>query len=377
METKIIKKSKSFDPIMFLMSLGAGGLSIGLWAFFMFTFKHGKGLFNHDQLSQVITSNFQKYLFFSTEVLIIIMAIVHLVTITYLLIKYFKWLKTKDYKNYISDPLRNNGIMTVFLTITMTFNVIFAIGNHFIFKNGPLFQPIMGPALIGYFILYIFTMGTSIKILKIAFTNTFDFNKIHFGFMMHPFALSMLAVTGFGISAFSKNYIISSIAFFLAFAPWLVAILLTLIKIVTMFQHHFKNNLPDRNFLPSTLIVMPTIMLIFLSLTRIGHYLHNNLKGVEIGPAYYAIVTIIPFVFLFWYGLFSLTLIKDYFKTYKKFNVTQWGFICPIAAFNVIGFAMNKYWLGGVLPFGYILLTFVFFGIIVYFDLFFKQVKSI
>lgn len=365
---------KKFEPTLFLIPLGAGGLAITLWAFLMFTLNHGSVLITHSQIEDIAQNSIQLVLYTSVEVIATIMAIIHIITLIILLIQFLNWRKTKEYINYIKNPQVNSSIMTIFLTIDMFFNVVFAIGNHFFFTKYGIFQTVMAPALITWTLLYFITMMFSIRILKTMFTNNFDIDKMHFGFLIHPFALSMLAVTGFGIAAFSESFIISSIAFFLALAPWSVSILLLIVKIVTMFQHHFKNNLPDRNFLPSTLIVMPIVMLIFMSLFRMGHYLHNQLH-IEVNPSYYIFVTMIPFVFLLWYGIFSLTLIKDYFKNFKEFNVTQWAFICPIAATSVIGYFANKFWLGIYTPLSFTILIFSLVGVVLYFNLLIKQIK--
>lgn len=367
-------KNQDFNPVMFLMSLGAGGMSISLWAFLMFTIEHGKGLVTRTQVQNSISSLYESILYNSLEVLIIILALIHFVTLFYLLKKYFSWRKTKEFLEFKSNPLKNNALMAVFLTIDMAFNICFSIGNYFIIQNGPLFQVVMAPALIGWIILFFFAMKASINILKTAFTSEFDMNKMHFGFLIHPFALAMIGVTGLGIAVFAQNPFVSNLAFLLALAPFTSASLLLTVKFVTMFQHHMKNNLPDRNFLPSTLIVMPIVMLLALSVYRMLHYFHEGL-GLEIPKFIYIMVLVIPWVFLNWYGVFGLTLIKDYFKNFKNFDVTQWAFICPIAAYTVLGYFVSKTWLDVLIPMNYFLLIVSLLGVILYFNLFVKQIK--
>ncbi len=370
-------KNKNFNPIMFLMPLGAGGLAIAFWVFLMFTVSHGAGMVHFDQVHTDSITAGQNILYSSVEVAAVVFGLIHFITLFYVLSKFLSWRKTDAYREYLNDPLRNNAIMIVFLAIDMAFNVVFALGNHFIFKNGDLFQLVMLPALIAWFVLFVISMYFSIKILSIMFTKEFDMNKMHFGFLAHPFSLVMIAVTGFGIAAFSGDFVIASVAFFLALMPLLVAMLLTLIKGVTMFQHHMRNNLPDRNFLPSTLMIMPIIMLIFLSLSRIGHYFHTHL-GVEVGQMYFVFVTLIPFVFLNWYVIFGLVLIKNYFVNFKEFDVTQWAFICPVASYAVIGYFANASWLGAgtFLIWNFYLLAITILGAALYFYLLFKQIKA-
>lgn len=365
-----------FNPVLFLMSLGAGGLSIGSWIYLNYGLEHGKGLVTFNQVHTIAQTTFQKIFYSSLEIMAVIFAIIHFVTLFYILKKYFAWKKTDEYQKYANDPLRNNGLMAIFLTLDMSLNIMFSIGNHFIIQNGSIFQTIMLPALIAWGLLYGFAMVTSLKILKIAFTTEFDMEKIHFGFMLHPFALSMIAVTGMGIAAFSKVPYVANTAFFLALMPLMTAILLTLVKTITIFQHHFKNNLPSRNFLPSTFIIMPTIMLISLSFFRAGHYL-EHIHAIEISQLYYIMTTVVPFAFLFWYGLFGLMLISDYFKNFGEYDLTQWGFICPLAAFIVIGTIANNVWLGVFWPLSAVFVVLTLFSAGLYFRLLFKHISYV
>lgn len=374
----MVKQETPFNPILFLMSLGAGGLAIGTWFFLNVSLEHISGgkLISFSDVHSQITSLGELLFYSSIEVIAVLLVLLHLVTLIYLLIKFFKWKKTKNFIEFMNDPLKNSAIMAIFLTIDMTFNVAFALGNHFIFQNGPLFQLAMLPALLAWIVLFFFAMKTSMKILKTAFTQEFDMDKIHFGWMLHPFALAMISVTGMGIAVYAENFAVATTAFLLSLAPLVAAILLTLVKVVSMFQHHLKNNLPDRNFLPSTLIVMPVIMLIFMSFFRIGHYL-NNQELAEIGSSYFIMTTALPFMFLLWYGIFGLHLISDYFKTFKEFNPTQWGFICPIAAVAVMGYFMNHTLLHSWMPLNYILLVIGLLGVTLYFNLLIKQIKAL
>lgn len=370
------KTNENFNPLSFLMSLGAGGLAIGFWIYLNYGLQHGKGLVTTTQIHQLAQTLSQKILYTTLETMAIIFATIHIITLIHFLKKYYHWKKTQNYTNFIQNPLKNNTIMTLFLALDMTFNLAFALGNHFILQNGIWFQKIMLPALLAWTIFYIFAMKTSLQILKTSLTTKFDTTKIHFGFMIHPFTLAMIAVTGNGISAFSKNPLIANTAFFLALIPLLLAILLTTIKFITSIHNHIKNGTPERNLIPSTFIIMPTIMLIFLSFFRIGHYF-DHILNITFQKSYYILATTIPFAFMTWYAIFGLTLTKNYYKTFKQYNITQWGFICPLVAYIVIGTITNKIWLNTNPILSAILITFTFTTATIYLYLLKQHINSL
>jgi len=84
---------------------------------------------------------------------------------------------------------------------------------------------------------------------------------------------------------------------------------------------------------------------------------------------YFVFVTLIPFVFLNWYVIFGLVLIKNYFVNFKEFDVTQWAFICPVASYAVIGYFANASWLGAgtFLIWNFYLLAITILGAALYF----------
>jgi hypothetical protein len=205
------------------------------------------------------------------------------------------------------------------------------------------FQSLFLPAMIFWSILFVFVMWLEIKLLGISFKQGFDINKINFGWLLHPFLLGMLTVIGTGLAAMSENVTIANSAAFMSLISGSMGAFLLLVKLIVVFKSHFASDgLPEKQFLPSFLIVIPNITLFAISAFRFGHFLEHH-HGFELG-AYFYLVMGISFAFEIWYMLFGLSLLKDYFKQhhFKEFYVTQWGFICPLVAFVVLGsFAYN------------------------------------
>lgn len=120
--------------------------------------------------------------------------------------------------------------------------------------------------------------------------------------------------------------------------------------------------------------MIPNITLFAISAFRFGHFLESH-HGFHLGP-YYFIIMGLAFAFEVWYMLFGFSLLVEYFKKnhFKEFYVTQWGFICPLVAFVVLGaFAYNLV-LSSPILYGVIALI-IGVTILFYFDLLIKQIK--
>lgn len=329
---------KKFSPLLFLASLGAGGIAVSGFAFFNYTFPHAKGLIKYADVHQNTLNLAQTLLFTSIEAIMLIFIALHLVLSVIFAIKLFKWIKTEEYKNFLQDPLQNAGILAPFISIFMTLNVFIGAVRYFVPYLALNLQKFMLAGLIFWGIFWLWLMFTEIKLLKISFLNSFDVSKIHFGWLLHPFALGMATVTGTGIAAMAQNSQIADIAFFLSLISGTMGLFLLLVKAVAIFKSHFaQNGLPEKQFLPSMLIIIPNITLYAISAFRIGHYLETH-QGFHMG-AYFLIVMTTAFAFEVWYLAFGLSLLATYLKKdfFKEFFISQWGLICPLVAFAVLG----------------------------------------
>ena len=364
MENKIKKNKKEFSPLIFLASLGAGGLSVAFFALINYTFDHGKGLVNFSQTHSLL-SGFTEGIYSLLEVGMVGFAIIHFILSIIFLPQLIKWIKSNFYKNFIDNPLVNAGILAPFISLAMTMNVLLASIRYFVPVLYSNLQALMIPGLIVWIILWFFTIKMAIKLLKISFVKGFDINKIYFGWLLYPFALGMISVTGAGITAMSQAPMPAHIAFFMLLVSGTMGLFLMMVKLGAIFKNHFAlEGLPDKQFLPSLLIIVPNITLYAIIAFRIGHYLHNHFN-VQL-DAYYMIVMVTAFAFETWYMVFGLSLLQDYFKKHfkKEFHVSQWGLICPFVAYVVLGsFVYNLFW-SNVVMFWFLLLVTSFMTIL-------------
>lgn len=369
--------NKKFSPLLFLASLGAGGISVIPFAFLQYTFPHGKGLVKIADVAQANLPFLKSLLFYSLEAVMIIFVIIHIVLTVIFLKRLFSFVRADDYNNFINNPLKNTGILAPFISIVMTMNVFIGPIRFFIPGMADNLQTFMLPALLFWIFLFVLLLRMEIKLLKTAFVEGFDVSKITFGWLLHPFALAMLTVTGTGIAAIAKNPEIAHIAAFMSFISGSMGIFLFLVKIVSIFQKHFatKDGLGEKHFMPSFLIVIPSITLFAISFFRIGHYLEKQ-HHFHLG-SYFLLVITVAFAFETWYLLFGLALLKDYFKKHyfkKEFYVTQWGLICPIVAYAVLSSFVYATFVPSPF-FYYTSLLFLVIAVIFYIDLLIRNMK--
>ncbi|MCG8700922.1 MAG: hypothetical protein MI922_22915 [Bacteroidales bacterium] len=334
-----------FNPLTFLASLGAGGIAVAPFVYFQYAVPHGKGLTTFSQVMSNASSSFSKSMFALMIGVMIVFALIHLSLTVKLTIDLFRWRKTDDFKSFIGDPQRNTTIMAAFTSIAMTFNVFIGVIRFFIPALQNNFQALMLPALIAWGILWFLVMRTEIIILKSAFEKDFDISKLSFGWLMQPFALGMLTVAGTGIAAMAHAPAISHIAAFLALTSGSMGMFLLLVKLISVFKSHFSmKGVPERQFLPGFLIVIPITTIYAISMFRLGHYMEHQFD-IHL-QAYYILVIAIPFAFQTWYFAFGLSMLKDYFKKdffRKEYYVTLWAFICPFVGYAVLGTFFYKF----------------------------------
>ncbi len=367
-----MQKKKPFSPLIFLASLGAGGISVMPFAFFQYSVPHGKGLINVTQIDHAALPVLKQALFFSLEAVMVVFTLIHLVSTFILLKGLVRWVKSEEYSDFIHDPLKNAGILAPFISIAMTMNVFIGPVRFFILPMASNLQVMMLPALIGWSLIWVFLLRMEIKLLTISFEKSFDVNKINFGWLLHPFALGMVTVIGTGIAAMAKSANIAHIAAFMSFVSGSMGLFLLIVKLISLFKSHFAaEGMPEKQFLPSFLIIIPNITLYAISFFRMGHYFGHHWNA---HPGVFSTVAITgAFAFETWYMLFGLSLLRNYFKKHffkKEFYVTQWGLVCPFVAYAVLGGFLYRMFIPNPITYGVVIVTMIFtvalFGILMY-----------
>ena len=334
----IDKIKEKFNPLLFLSSLGAGGIAVSGFILLQYTgFFKGKGLATFADIEQTA-------IVLILEAVMVIFGLIH----AYLTVVYFiglsAWKKTKAYKEYENNPLVNSGLMAPYVSVFMSMNVIIAVVRYFSETISSNFQAMMLPAFIFYILLWFLAVYRVLSLLKIAFTKSFDVEKIHFGWLLQPFALAMATVTGSGFAALAHNKTIAGFAGFLALTSATMVIFLTSVKVFSIFKKHLsRDSALENQFMPTYLIIVPILTLLGISVFRFGHYL-SHLYHAPILFTIAKIIMIALYAFEVWYFVFGLMMLKNYWRGYLsgKFHVSQWGLICPFVALGALSAFVYK-----------------------------------
>ena len=284
------KTKKTFTPLVFLSSLGAGGIAVMPFVMMQYTLEHGAGLITRSQIWAMNWNTLQTIYYYYMEAIMAVFTVIHVVLTIMFLIRLFRWLTTSAAGKLLHDPLANTAILAPFISLLMTMNLFIGpIRYFFPFMSGN-FQSLMMPAFVIWSILFVVVISLEIYLLGISFEKGFDINKINFGWLLHPFLLGMLSVVGTGISAMAHNQTIAHSAAFMSMISLSMGLFLLSVKMVMVFASHFAaKGLPEKNFLPSFLIVIPNITLFSLSAFRLGHYLEHN-HEFHLGAYFYIVV---------------------------------------------------------------------------------------
>jgi tellurite resistance protein TehA-like permease len=364
---------KRFSPLSFLAAVGAGGISVIPFAFLNYTLEHPKGLI---KISDISSSNYDllnKLLFFSLESVMILFSIIHFVFLFYLIYELVLFIKSDEFDSFMNNPLKNFAILTPFIALVMSMNVIIGPVRFFIPLISDNLQSFMLPALIFWLGIFLSFFVFEMKVIKSNFASPIDLKKIGFGWLIDVFALSMIAVTGSGIAALSTSSSIASVAAFFSLMAALMALFFLFIKIVLVFQRHYSDtSLPEKQFLPGFLNVVPTITLLSITFFRLAHYFSHH-SGLDAGW-FYTIVITSGFAFETWYLVFGLYLLVHYFKNYhfeKDHFASQWALVCPFVAYAVISAFTYSFFVPSII-FKTISIISMILAIIVFFDLLIK-----
>ena len=328
----------NFNPQIFLSALGAGGIAVAPFAIMQYVFPHGAGLVTLDQVLNQNLNTFQTLFLWFGLIVMPIFALLHFI----LLIKYIPGLISfikYNIEHHLSDPLQSPPLVIPLLALTMSMNVFIGVIRFFVPAIQTNFQNLMWPALIFWLILFGMQMVLQIKILQNSYIKDFEAEKISFNWLVQALSMGMLSVVGSGIAALAKDTTVADISAFLSLVSASFAIFLTFVGLlISIYNQIFAKSLPENKSLPAFLNLIPVTTVLAITFFRLGHYLENRFHYHLDYFFFFVILT--TFAFQTWYLLFSLGLIKPFWRhdfISKNFYLTQWSLICPFIAYAVLG----------------------------------------
>ncbi len=335
---------EKFNPMCFLSSLGAGGLSVSFFMYLMFLVPHKDtpmATFNHIY-PELIKLSWLSFVIVIALIFILIFAFLHFKLLIWNTKQFNMYKKTQSYK----DLVNSNGeitLMTIPLTFAMTINVCFVLGAVFVPNLWSIVEfmfpfALLGFAITGYFALKIVFNYFS----RILISGNFDFSKNNnLSQMISIFALAMVSVGFAAPGAMSHNLTINAIGIFGALFFASIATLLLIIKITMGFKNMFEQGISVEAS-PSLWILIPILTLLGIMMIRVSFGLDHNFNSNMSKSSLFTLTSVILSIQIL-FGILGYKVMKmnKYFEIYiedeKTRSSVSFALICPGVAMMVFG----------------------------------------
>ncbi|WP_072680728.1 hypothetical protein [Arcobacter sp. LA11] len=335
---------EKFNPMCFLSSLGAGGLSVSFFMYLMFLVPH-KGTpmatFNHI-FPELMKGTWLSFVIAFSLVFIIAFAFFHFKLLIWNTKQFNMYKKTEAYKTLVNSNAEIT-LMTIPLTYAMTINVCFVLGAVFVPNLWSIVEYMFPFALLGFLVAGYFALKITFEYFsRLLTTGDFDFTKNNnLSQMISIFALSMIAVGFAAPGAMSHNLTINAIGIFGALFFGSFAMLLLIIKITMGFKNMFEQGVALEAS-PSLWIIIPILTLLGIMMVRVSFGLDHNFDSVMSKSSLFTLTSVILSIQII-FGILGYKVMKTngYFEKYIEDENTKssvsFALICPGVAFMVFG----------------------------------------
>jgi len=321
---------QEFNPLLFQLTLAAGGISLMPFNFLQFALPSGKGLIT---LSDIVTGNLsdlQSLIMYPLISIMLVFVILHFGFTMKFLKGFTTWkLEKEGYNDLMRDPYTNERIFAVLCSLGMSANVFWASAGFFIPQVSSNIQALMAPSLVYFCILWLALMTWEFRAAKLWMTNSIDLKRFNFTWLLDILAFGIVSLTGTGIASMAVNHQIASVAAFLSIFSIVVGIVVLMFKLVCLFSVNLRSDkMPSEGMLPAYFLLIPLACLFGLSGYRLTVYVQKSLS-IDMGGMLFFFVNASYIVAIAW-GLFCIYLLKDYLKNdfiRSKFAPPQWAMV--------------------------------------------------
>ncbi|CUH82851.1 TsoY family (seleno)protein [Thalassovita mediterranea] len=351
MASQLKRPADSYNPLYFLASLGAGGLSVTFFMYLMFWVPHP------DQpvpLFADIARAFQTGTLMLQAAIVI--AVLGIAFFAFLNIKTLLWnlsalrqfQMTEGYKTLTSSNAEAT-LLAAPLAMAMTVNALFIVGMVFVPNLWSVVEYLFPMALLAFSLIGIWALRLMGRYLGRVFGAAGQFSLAghnSFAQLMPAFALSMVGVGMSAPAAMSHNQMIVIIALLLSTFFAVVAVIYALFAAITavsaMLQHGTAKEAG-----PTLMVIVPLMTVLGILSFRQSHGLHTTFGShgdAADGMMFFARMLSVQLTFL---GLGMVVLLRQgYFKDYvfgRQTSPGSYALICPGVALSVmIHFFLNK-----------------------------------
>lgn len=343
-----MKQIKDWTPLHFLASLGAGGMVVTFFMYFLFWVPHpGQPIpvFN-DWYSHIQTVGIG-------EQSIILFGLAGILVFGWF---HFKWLllNFKHYRNFKTDggvdkligTNAHTQLMALPLTYAMSVNVLFMIGAIFVPGLWGVIEWLFPISILAFILIGIWAGRIYLNFFShILHHGSFDNTSNNSLAQLLPsFAFAMIAVGLAAPAAMSQNDLIIGISYLLSVFFTTGALLIGIIKLNIGMNDIFKEGISLAS-LPTIWVVVPILTIVGISMMRLSH----GLATLELGhgASNYILLTIIfsiqiIFLMMGWAVMKRMNYFEMIFNGKEKSPVAL-ALVCPGVAFVIMGhFVLNK-----------------------------------
>lgn len=349
-----MKKDLKYNPILFLAALWPGGLVVSFFMYLMFIIPRNSEKFpipNFDLLkAEFMTWNlfFQVVIIFAS-LLIIFFTFKHFQLMYKNLKEYFLFKKSKEYEEFINWK-NEISLIALPLSLAMSINVLFILWAIFVPGLWNYVEYLFPIALIWFLSVWILTLKIFMHyfskiLLKKWWVDLHNNNSLNQMISVMTFVMVWVWFAASAAMSSVKLTVFFGLLWSISFIT--IAIILLFIKMILWFRAIFEHGL-DKASSPSIWIIIPILTLIWITLIRNSHWLHDF--WLETSKAFYLVLTIIIFAIQLFFWILGYNIMKQnwYFKDFihwKENNPTSYALICPWVAIVVFGFFFIHMWL--------------------------------
>ncbi|GAB6074077.1 TsoY family (seleno)protein [Nautilia lithotrophica] len=336
---------KKYTPILFLSSLGAGGLTVSFYVYLLFLIPH-KGIplatFDHIFHTFNNTSVINKVGIVLALIGILYFAYKHISLLIWNIKQWNNFKKTEEY-NQMKGTLKEISFMAIPLTYAMTINVMFVLGAALVPGLWNIIEymfPIAILAFLGVGIYAFKIFGEYFIPLILNGNKEWEENNSLVQ-LLSVFAFAMIGVGFAAPGAMSHIKAVNAIGIFCSFIFLGAAIILGILKSILGFHTIIKNGLDEKSA-PSLWIGIPIFTLVGIALVRDAFGLGHHFSADADLKAMLFTLTGFTFAAEILMGAFGYIVLKkvNYFDKYihsDEKDPATYALICPGVAFFVFG----------------------------------------
>jgi hypothetical protein len=341
----VVRFTLPYRPLYFLSALGAGGLSVSMFMYFMFLVPHPTTpmpLYEDMRRHFTESGALDVGLGAIAAVALVALVILHFVLLLALLRAHAAFTRTDAY----GDLRDSNGevtLMAIPLTLAMTINVLFILGVLTVPKLWTKVEYIFPFSVAAFTAVGIYGMVIFGRYLRrVMTTGNFDIEDTnHFSQTLPSFAFIMVGVGLAAPAAMSTNLTTSSLALLGSLFFATLSVLWWLVTVAVSAAMILRRGIAVEGG-PTLWMGIPIVTLLGITFVRLGSGIARNFTtGKELAPWLVLLVLGVLVSTQILLGLVGWAVMhrQRYFSEYvfgQKKSIAAFGLVCPGVAFAVL-----------------------------------------